>query len=61
MKDLGLKEYLISQRKKIKAGVSGAPVWVMMKSGKRMWNKRGKRNWRRTELGHEYNRVIGKY
>ncbi len=61
MKDTGIKEFLISQRKKIKQGVSAAPVWVMQKAGKKIWNKKGKRHWRRTELGHEYNRVIGKY
>ena len=61
MKDQGLKEYCIAQRKKIKQGVSAAPVWVMMKSGDRKWNKKGKRNWRRTTLGHDYRRVIGEY
>ena len=36
-KDRDMKEFLITQRKKVKPGLTGAPVWVMQKSGKRIW------------------------
>lgn len=49
-KEQDLKEFLISTRKKIKPGITSGPVWTMQKAGKRIWNKRQKRHWRRTNL-----------
>ena len=46
------KEFLISARKKIGPGVTNAPVWILQKAGKRIWNKKGHRHWRSTELGN---------
>lgn len=45
------KEFLISTRKKIGAGSTNAPVWILRKAGKRIWNKKGKRHWRETSFG----------
>jgi len=45
------KEFLISTRKAIGPGVTNAPVWILQKAGKRIWNKRGNRHWRATDLG----------
>ncbi|HZX34146.1 MAG TPA: hypothetical protein VFF09_02080 [archaeon] len=53
-KDSDKKEFLISARKKIGPGVTNAPVWILQKAGKRIWNKKGKRHWRSTELGKLY-------
>ncbi len=53
------KNFLRAQRTKIGTGFNGAPVWVMQKAGKRIWNIKQNRHWRRTAIGHEYNRSIG--
>ena len=45
------KEFLISSRKSIGPGVTNAPVWILQKAGKRIWNKKQNRHWRRTKLG----------
>ena len=45
------KEFLISARKEIGPGVTNAPVWILQKAGKRIWNKKAHRHWRTTELG----------
>lgn len=58
-KTSGMKEFLRAQREKVGTGFTGAPVWVMQKAGKRIWNKVSKRHWRRTEFGHEYRKSIG--
>ena len=50
-KDSELKQFLISSRKKIGPGLTNAPVWVMQKAGKRIWNSKQHRNWRNTSLG----------
>jgi len=51
-KDSEKKEFLIAARKKTGASATNAPVWVMQKAGKRIWNKKGKRHWRATNFGH---------
>jgi ribosomal protein L39E len=48
------KEFLISERKKIGPGLTNAPVWIIQKAGKRIWNKRQNRHWSRTDLGNLY-------
>ena len=48
------KDFLIAKRKKIGPGLTNAPVWVMQKAGKRIWNKSAKRHWRRTEFGLKF-------
>lgn len=55
-KDQEEKEFLISSRKSIGAGLTNAPVWILQKAGKRIWNKRGKRHWRQTKLGLVFQR-----
>lgn len=51
-RDQEKKEFLLAARKKIGPGVTSAPVWAMQKKGKRIWNKRQNRHWRRTALGN---------
>jgi len=50
-KDSELKEFLISSRKKIRPGLTNAPVWVLQKAGKRIWNPKSKRTWKDVDLG----------
>ena len=50
-KDEDKKQFLIAARKKIGPSISAAPVWVMQKAKKRIWNKRRDRHWRSTHLG----------
>ena len=56
-KDSELKGFLIAQRRKIGSGVSNAPVWVMQKAGKRIYNKRAKKHWRETGLGAKFRKL----
>ncbi len=53
-KEEDLKQFLISRRKKIGPGLTNAPVWVLQKAGKRIWNPKHHRNWRETNLGDEF-------
>ncbi|MEI8363891.1 MAG: hypothetical protein WCF78_00325 [archaeon] len=53
-KDRDKKEFLIAQRKKVGPGYMNTPVWIIQKAGKRIWNRRQKRNWRETEFGSKY-------
>ncbi len=53
-KDPVFKAHLWSFRKKRKR----APVWAMVKSGKRLVVKYGKVHWRRTDFGHRIRRLI---
>ena len=53
-KEEGLKDFLVSTRKKIAPGVTNAPVWAMQKKGDRIWNARAHRHWRDTSLGSLY-------
>ncbi|MDD3244750.1 MAG: hypothetical protein PHU47_01230 [Candidatus ainarchaeum sp.] len=53
-KDRKKKEFLIAQRDKVGPGYLNTPVWIIQKAGKRIWNKRQKRNWKQTEFGQEY-------
>jgi ribosomal protein L39E len=53
-KDEELKQFLISARKKIGPGLTNAPVWVLQKAGRRIWNPKQHRNWRETSLGKEF-------
>jgi len=53
-KDRKLKEFLISQRSKVGPGYMNTPVWIIQKAGKRIWNRRQKRNWRETKFGSQY-------
>lgn len=56
-KDKEFKEYLIAQRKKVGPGYMNTPVWIIQKAGKRIWNKRQKRNWKETEFGFKYKQL----
>lgn len=53
-KDSELKQFLIAARKKIGPGLTNAPVWVLQKAGRRIWNPKQRRNWRETRLGKEF-------
>lgn len=53
-KDAKFKTFLRTVRRKTGAGIMSAPVWVMQKANKRLYNTKSKRAWRRTEFGHEY-------
>ncbi|MBN1941016.1 MAG: hypothetical protein JW772_02430 [Candidatus Diapherotrites archaeon] len=53
-KDSEFKEFLISSRKKIGPGLTNAPVWVLRKAGKRIWNPKQKRHWKNVDLGMLY-------
>jgi hypothetical protein len=48
------KEFLFAQRKKIGPGYLNTPVWIIQKAGKRIWNRRQKRNWKMTEFGQQF-------
>ncbi len=51
-KDQEFKDFLISTRKKIRPGLTNAPVWVLQKAGKRIWNPKSKRTWKQVGLGN---------
>jgi len=53
------KTFLRTARKKTRKGIFSAPVWVMQKAGKRFYNQKAKRSWKRTEFGHEFERKKG--
>lgn len=53
-KEKELKDFLVSERKKLGPGVSNAPVWVLRKAEKRIWNRVGKRHWRKTDFGVKF-------
>ncbi|MDD3178260.1 MAG: hypothetical protein PHR26_01945 [Candidatus ainarchaeum sp.] len=57
-KDREFKEFLIAQRKKVGPGYMNTPVWIIQKAGKRIWNRRQKRNWRETEFGSQYRSLV---
>ncbi|PIU22042.1 MAG: hypothetical protein COT14_03530 [Candidatus Diapherotrites archaeon CG08_land_8_20_14_0_20_30_16] len=48
------KTFLRTVRKKTRKGIFCAPVWIMQKAGKRFYNTKAKRTWKRTEFGHEF-------
>ena len=48
------KEFLLAQRTKVGPGYLNTPVWIIQKAGKRIWNRRQKRNWKQTEFGQQY-------
>ncbi len=53
-KDGEFKQFLVSSRKKIRPGLTNAPVWVLQKAGKRIWNPKSKRTWKDADLGKLY-------
>lgn len=48
------KEFQISTRKKIGPGMTNAPVWILRKAGKRIWNPKQKRQWKNVDIGCLY-------
>jgi hypothetical protein len=48
------KEFMISSRKSIGAGYTNAPVWILRKAGKRIWNPKQKRHWKNVDMGDLY-------
>ena len=57
-KDQALKDFLISIRKGIQTGVTSAPVWIMQKAGKRIWNPKQNRHWKQTNLGKKFRKRV---
>ena len=55
-----VKGFLIAQRKKMGTGLTNAPVWVMQKAGKRIYNKRAKRHWTETNLRALHKKILRK-
>jgi len=53
-KESELKQFLVSSRKKVRPGLTNAPVWVLQKAGKRIWNPKSKRTWKDADLGKAY-------
>ena len=53
-KEKEMKDFMISERKKIGSGLTNAPVWLMQKAGKRIWNPRQKRTWKTIDLGDRF-------
>lgn len=53
-KEKELKEFLICERKKTSAGIAVAPVWIMQKANKRLYNTRQSRHWSDTDFGKRY-------
>ncbi|MFA5763523.1 MAG: hypothetical protein WC915_01795 [archaeon] len=53
-KDQDFKDFQISERKKIGSGLTSAPVWLMQKAGKRLWNARQKRTWKNIGIGTRF-------
>ncbi|MDD3159385.1 MAG: hypothetical protein PHQ98_00265 [Candidatus ainarchaeum sp.] len=49
-KDQDVKDFLISERKKIGSGLTTAPTWLMQKAGERLWNNRQKRTWKNIDM-----------
>lgn len=56
-KDKDLKDFLITERKKTSAGITVAPVWVMQKADKRLYNTRQSRHWSDTDFGKRYRKM----
>jgi hypothetical protein len=53
-KEKEFKDFQISERKKIGSGLTSAPVWLMQKAGKRLWNSRQKRTWTNIGMGDRF-------
>jgi len=53
-KEEEFKEFIISKRKSVSPGMTNVPVWIMQKSGKRIYNTKSKRHWRNIDVGKEY-------
>ena len=53
-KEKEFKDFQISERKKLGSGLTNAPVWLMQKAGKRLWNSRQKRTWKDIDLGYRF-------
>ncbi len=56
-KEKGLKDFLITERKKTSAGITVAPVWIMQKANKRLYNTRQSRHWSDTDFGKRYRKA----
>ena len=59
-KEKEFKDFQVSERKKIGSGLTNAPVWLMQKAGKRLWNARQKRTWKNIDLGNRFQKHKGK-
>jgi ribosomal protein L39E len=48
------KDFLVTVRRKHSDRLSPAPVWVIPRAGKRLFNRKQLRNWRETALSLEF-------
>ncbi|MBT4191766.1 MAG: hypothetical protein HOE11_00510 [Candidatus Diapherotrites archaeon] len=53
-KEQDFKDFQISERKKTGSGLTNAPVWLMQKAGKRIWNSKQKRTWKNVDIGKKH-------
>ena len=53
-KEKEFKDFQISERKKIGSGLTSAPVWLMQKAGKRLWNSKQRRTWKNIGMGKKF-------
>jgi hypothetical protein len=53
-KEKEFKDFMISERKKVGSGLTNAPVWLMQKAGKRIWNTKQKRTWKNIDMKMRY-------
>jgi ribosomal protein L39E len=44
------KQFLISTRKRVTSGLTNAPVFAMQKKRSRIYNTKGRRNWRQIDM-----------
>ena len=53
-KEEDFKDFMISERKKTGSGLTNAPVWIMQKAGKRIWNSKQKRTWKTIDMNDKF-------
>jgi len=56
-KEKELKDFLIAARKKVGQSITKAPFWAVRKKGRRILERKQKRQWRNSELGIEFKRA----
>ncbi len=57
-KEQSFKEFLISQRKRIGSSITSAPIWVLQKANKRIWNPVQKRHWKVCDFGKKFKKIF---
>lgn len=49
-----LKDFLVSVRRHHSPKITPAPIWVIQRAGKRIFNKKQKKHWRETSIAEEF-------